>query len=156
MAPVAQSADVDLSVDEPADPTENFVRADAQRLKQVMLNLLSNAVKYNRAGGSVRVAVEPVGADSIAVVVSDTGRGIPASRLGQLFVPFERLGAESTDVEGIGLGLALARQLARAMDGDITVNSTAGAGSAFTLTLPAAVREDAPRHEVFAVATAAP
>jgi PAS domain S-box-containing protein len=143
MGPAADSAYVGLALDEPAEPVRQHVRADAQRLKQVMLNLLSNAVKYNRAGGSVHVAITAAGADSIAIAVHDTGRGIPASRLGQLFVPFERLGAEQTDIEGIGLGLALARQLARAMEGDITVMSTTGAGSTFTLTLPAAASETA-------------
>ncbi|HEX2188485.1 MAG TPA: PAS domain S-box protein [Longimicrobiaceae bacterium] len=114
------------------------VRADRQRLTQVLLNLLSNAVKYNRPGGSVRLtcAVRP-GADGerLRVSVHDTGPGIPEDRMGELFVPFARLGAEQTDVEGTGLGLALSRRLAEAMGGRLEVESRLGKGSTFTVEL---------------------
>jgi PAS domain S-box-containing protein len=115
------------------------VRADRQRLAQVMLNLLSNAVKYNRPGGTVRVSCEPARERERPVLrihVHDTGPGIAADKLEQLFTPFERLGAEQTNVEGTGLGLALSKRLVEAMGGVVVVRSQPGEGSTFTLTLP--------------------
>ncbi|MGZ8471316.1 MAG: PAS domain S-box protein, partial [Gemmatirosa sp.] len=89
---------------------DRYVRADRQRLTQVLLNLLSNAVKYHRAGGAVRIGCEPVqdaqGRERLRVRVHDEGAGIASEQREQLFVPFARLGAERTGVEGTGLGLA--------------------------------------------------
>jgi PAS domain S-box-containing protein len=112
-----------------------YVHADRQRLVQVMLNLLSNAVKYNRPGGSVAISVEVEDDGACSVAVRDTGPGIPAERIGELFVPFARLGAEQTDVEGTGLGLALSQRLVEAMGGAITVESVPGEGSTFQVEL---------------------
>jgi CheY-like chemotaxis protein len=116
-----------------------FVRADRQRLMQVLLNLLSNAIKYNRPGGSVRVACATVrgeaGAARLRVSVHDTGAGIAPERFGELFVPFSRLGAERSGIEGTGLGLALSQRLIEAMGGAITVETVPGEGSAFHLEL---------------------
>lgn len=114
------------------------VLADRQRLKQVLLNLLSNAVKYNREGGTVALSCDPVGHGQQRISVVDTGPGIPPERLGRLFTPFERLGAEQTGVEGTGLGLALSKRLVEAMKGTIGVESTVGQGSTFWLELPVA------------------
>jgi CheY-like chemotaxis protein len=114
---------------------ETYVRADRQRLKQVMLNLLSNAVKYNREGGSV-VVTSTVDDGVVSVAVTDTGPGIEPEQLERLFVPFERLGAEATGEEGTGLGLTLSRNLSEAMGGVLDVSSTPGQGSTFTLSLP--------------------
>jgi PAS domain S-box-containing protein len=114
---------------------ECHVLADRQRIKQVLLNLLSNAVKYNYAGGKVTVTCVQASVDRLRIVVSDTGRGIPADRLARLFVPFERLGAEHSGVEGTGLGLALSKRLVEAMDGTITVESTPNVGTAFSIEL---------------------
>jgi CheY-like chemotaxis protein len=102
---------------------------------QVLLNLLSNAIKYNRSGGHVRVSCERVAGEGgrWAVRVSDTGRGIPTERADQLFTPFARLGAEQTDVEGTGLGLALSKRLCEAMGGGLALESTAPHGSVFRL-----------------------
>jgi CheY-like chemotaxis protein len=102
----------------------------------VLLNLLSNAVKYNRPRGTLAVGAAESSETRVRISVSDTGAGIAAERLGQLFVPFERLGAEGTDVEGTGIGLALSRRLTEAMGGTLTVRSTLGQGSTFTLDLP--------------------
>lgn len=113
------------------------VQADARRLRQVLLNLLSNAVKYNRAGGEVRVEAAQRG-ERIAVTVSDTGMGIAPALLTRLFTPFDRLDAEQSPVQGTGLGLAVSRQLALCMGGDIEAHSTPGVGSRFCLLLPAA------------------
>jgi len=112
-------------------PGCGYVIADAERLKQVLTNLVVNAIKYNRPEGEVTIAVESASEESIRISVSDTGMGIPEDALGRLFVPFERLDAALSDVEGTGLGLALSRTLVEAMGGSIGVESTVGAGSRF-------------------------
>jgi CheY-like chemotaxis protein/anti-sigma regulatory factor (Ser/Thr protein kinase) len=113
------------------------VLADRQRLQQVLLNFLSNAVKYNRMRGTVRVACETTDA-RVRIAISDTGAGIAADKLERLFVPFDRLGAEATAVEGTGLGLALTKTLVDAMRGTLDVESAVGRGSTFAVTLPRA------------------
>ena len=112
-----------------------FVLADQQRLKQVLINLLSNAIKYNRLGGSVTLRFEER-AERLRFAVADTGIGIGAEKLNQLFTPFERLGAEQSTVEGSGLGLAVTKRLIEAMGGIIWVDSVVGQGSTFWLELP--------------------
>jgi len=107
------------------------VTADRQRLTQVLLNLISNAVKYNVAGGRVTVRVVKQANKFGIVEVVDTGLGISESMRQRLFTPFERLGAESTAVEGTGLGLTLSKSLMEAMGGTLTVDSTEGVGSTF-------------------------
>jgi PAS domain S-box-containing protein len=134
------------------------VVADRQRLKQVLVNLLSNAVKYNAPGGHVRVACSPGlnRPDRVRVAVSDTGRGISREAMERLFVPFERLGAEHSGIEGTGIGLAVTRGLVDAMEGEIGVESRQGVGSTFWVELPAAgVLRDAPAEAPDA-GTAAP
>jgi PAS domain S-box-containing protein len=129
-------------VEDPGPLPDGFVMADRQRLAQVLLNLLSNAVKYNKPGGRVWVTLEP--ADDSAqmpewqIAVHDTGPGIPADRMAELFVPFSRLGADLSEVEGTGLGLALSQRLVEAMEGTLEVRSTVGAGSTFTVRLAGA------------------
>jgi signal transduction histidine kinase/ActR/RegA family two-component response regulator len=136
LRPLASKDDVTLVH---AVPAGLHVCADRQRLKQIVLNLVANAVKYNVHGGSVTVAgVTDTGDGRVQLVVADTGRGIDAAHLDKLFVPFERLGAERSTVEGTGMGLALSRRLAEAMNGTLSVESAVGAGSRFTLDLPAA------------------
>ena len=120
--------------------------ADRQRLGQVLLNLLSNAVKYNRDGGEVRVDAARFG-ERVRLRVRDTGCGIAPDKIGRLFTPFDRLGAESTGVEGTGLGLALSKRLVEAMGGYLGVESTPGEGSAFWIDLPAADAPPAPLAE---------
>ena len=111
------------------------VSADAQRLQQVFMNLLSNAVKYNRPGGSVNVSAEQA-ENRVRVRFRDTGIGIPAEKMNRLFIPFERLGAEQTQVEGTGIGLALAQRIVSSNNGILSVESTPGEGSTFTVDLP--------------------
>ena len=136
ISPVAEQAGVTLAVD--AGGTDAcFVRADRQRLRQVILNLLSNAVKYNRAGGSVTVSVD-CDSDWVRVDVADTGAGIDPDKLERLFVAFDRLDIEQGDVPGTGLGLALSKSLVELMGGTIAAQSSPGAGSVFTVELPAA------------------
>lgn len=117
-----------------------FVRADRQRLIQVLLNLLANGVKYNRAGGTLGVTCERVGeGDScVQIAVVDTGIGISPQGLRRLFTPFERLSDDQGQVEGTGLGLALSKRLVEAMEGAISVESAPGRGSTFYLKLAAA------------------
>lgn len=114
------------------------VLADRQRLKQVLLNLISNAIKYNDVGGQVVIACEEAAGDRLRVTVQDTGPGIPPDRMDRLFLPFERLGAEQTDTEGTGLGLALSKRLAEAMGGTLDAVSRPGKGSTFWIELPLA------------------
>jgi signal transduction histidine kinase len=113
-----------------------YVMADRQRLKQIFLNLLSNAVKYNYEGGNVMISCEKTSADRWRISVTDTGLGIAPENIGRLFTPFERLFADASNVEGTGLGLALARRLAELMQGEIGVESSVGRGSTFWLELP--------------------
>ena len=114
------------------------VTADRQRLKQVVLNLLSNAVKYNRENGQITVTCSTgeTGPNQLRISLTDTGAGIPKESQGRLFVPFERLGAEQSGIEGTGIGLAVSRGLVEAMDGEIGVDSEEGVGSTFWVELP--------------------
>jgi CheY-like chemotaxis protein len=114
------------------------VRADRQRLRQVLLNLGSNAVKYNEAGGTVAFTVEEAPQHRVRISVRDTGPGIPLEQQDMLFVPFSRLGAEHSGVEGTGVGLALSKQLVEVMGGTIGVDSAPGQGSTFWVELAAA------------------
>jgi PAS domain S-box-containing protein len=120
------------------EPAHLTVLADPTRLRQVITNLLSNAVKYNREGGSVRVAAHAMGTAVVVIEVHDTGLGMTDSQVGALFQPYNRLGRERTVIEGTGIGLVIARRLTELMGGTLEVSSTAGSGSTFRLTLPAA------------------
>jgi signal transduction histidine kinase/ActR/RegA family two-component response regulator len=135
MRPLADHRSIHIVGDDSSTPNLH-VLADRQRLKQVMLNLIANAIKYNREGGTVALSCETAESDQLRIHVSDTGPGIRPEDLGQLFVPFERLGAERSNIEGAGVGLALSRRLAEAMGGTLTVSSTYGEGSRFTVQLP--------------------
>ncbi len=107
------------------------VAADYSRLKQVLMNLLSNAIKYNRPGGSVAVTVELSNASLVRVSVTDTGAGLSAGKVAQLFQAFNRLGQESTATAGTGIGLMLSKRLVELMGGAIGARSTEGEGSVF-------------------------
>jgi PAS domain S-box-containing protein len=115
-----------------------FVKADRTRLKQVLINLLSNAIKYNRAGGTVEVICTTSATRLTRISVHDTGDGLTAEKLAQLFQPFNRLGQESGSEEGTGIGLVVSKRLIELMGGQIGVESTVGAGSAFWIDLHAA------------------
>jgi signal transduction histidine kinase len=110
-------------------------------LRQILLNLLTNALKFTDAGGRVALACETdAEAGTIRVRVTDTGRGIPSHQLDRIFDPFVQVDRHRTheSQQGVGLGLAISRDLARGMGGNLTVESTLGVGSTFTLTLPRA------------------
>ena len=118
-------------------PPSAQVRADPIRLRQVLMNLLANGVKYNRAGGHVSLRAVAEGSQW-RIDVEDTGEGIPAAQRPGLFQPFNRLGRETGGVSGTGIGLALSQSLAQLMNSTITVQSTVGVGTVFSLRLPAA------------------
>ncbi|NML17722.1 hybrid sensor histidine kinase/response regulator [Azohydromonas caseinilytica] len=137
LEPLARAAQVSLHADI-ADPAL-AVQADATRLREVLFNLLSNAAKYNRPGGWVRLTARAAGAARVSVAVEDCGAGLSDAQLGQLFQPFNRLGAERSGIEGTGLGLVIAQRLARLMHGSLQAARREQGGSVFTLELPVAM-----------------
>ncbi|MCG5535852.1 chemotaxis protein CheB [Ectothiorhodospira mobilis] len=129
---MAQDKGVDLKV----EPQEGvYVRADATRLRQVLINLLSNAIKYNRPEGWVRVRTR-VGPKRVAIRVEDNGIGMTPEEMASLFQPFERTGRAQDQVEGVGIGLSLSRRLVDMMHGTLEVESEPDRGSVFTVDLP--------------------
>ena len=125
------------------DKTRNYcVRADFVRLKQVLVNLLSNAVKYNCQGGQVVLETVAIQDRKLKLIVKDTGQGISPEQQERLFTPFERLGAEFSNVEGTGIGLAFSKQLMDMMGGTIGVDSNVDEGSSFWIMLDLVVRSD--------------
>jgi signal transduction histidine kinase/CheY-like chemotaxis protein len=120
-----------------APPSPLHVRADATRLKQVLVNLLSNAIKYNRPGGSVRLEVMPEGG-RVLLRVSDDGVGMTPEQQSHAFEPFNRAGAERDGIEGTGIGLTIVKALVEGMGGRIAVRSARGVGSVFEVVLDAA------------------
>jgi PAS domain S-box-containing protein len=132
--PQAAARNVTLGYD-PCAP-EMVMRADRMKVEQIVLNLLSNAVKFTPSGGAVDVSCA-LSDDRVAIVVRDTGVGIPDDKQEAIFEPFVQVGRSLSSMhEGTGLGLAISRDLARAMGGDVSVESTVDAGSTFTLLLP--------------------
>jgi signal transduction histidine kinase len=122
-----------------------FVTADAERFRQVLLNLVTNAIKFTPRDGSVRVTCgEENGL--VRFRLTDTGIGISARDVDRVFEPFVQINSDRTtpSQRGVGLGLSISRQLARAMHGDLSVESAEGVGSTFTLTLPIARHGVAP------------
>jgi PAS domain S-box-containing protein len=109
--------------------------ADEIRLKQVIINLLSNAIKYNREGGRVEVACRVMAGQRVRISVQDTGEGLTADKLSQLFQPFNRLGQEAGNTKGTGIGLVVSQRLVESMGGVMGVDSTVGEGSEFWVEL---------------------
>jgi PAS domain S-box-containing protein len=124
-----------VHVDKACPDTGLYVYADRVRLKQVLVNLLSNAIKYNRPDGWVHVSVA-VQDGSLRFIVEDTGQGISPEKMPELFTPFNRLGAEGSEIEGTGIGLTISKRLVELMGGTIEAESQVGKGSRFWITLP--------------------
>ena len=123
-----------------------LIHADRDRLQRILLNLLTNAAKFTPNGGQVSMDCGVV-ADRAAIRVADTGRGIPSEMLEGIFQPFVQVETgDARNEHGMGLGLAIGRELARAMGGDLSVESAVGRGSIFTLTLPIAELPVQPRR----------
>jgi PAS domain S-box-containing protein len=153
--PLATTHGISAGIQSGIDGTR--VLADVQRLRQVLLNLLTNAIKYNRPDGSVTVSAT-ADDENVIVRVTDTGAGLRPDQVRRLFVPFERLDADRTGIEGAGVGLALAKRLTEAMGGRIGVESEPGAGSTFWCSFlrdPATI-ERAPREQTTTVLGDAP
>jgi PAS domain S-box-containing protein len=110
-----------------------YVHADRTRIKQVMINLLSNAIKYNGAGGKITVQCIDAGVQRVRISVTDTGAGLSAEQLAQLFQPFNRLGQHDGFEEGTGIGLVVTKQLVELMGGHIEVDSKVGVGTVFSV-----------------------
>jgi signal transduction histidine kinase len=125
-----------LHLDRDRCPPEITVSSDRDKLQQVLLNLLGNAIKFTAPGGHIMLGCE-IRADTVLVHVTDTGAGIAPEKLEEIFEPFVQVDTRLTRVhEGVGLGLAISRDLARGMGGELSVKSTLGRGSTFTLSLP--------------------
>jgi CheY-like chemotaxis protein len=146
MTPLAAQRPVTIRHD--LDPCDGYILADRQRLRQVLLNLISNAIKYNLTGGTVHITCSTVAGTDLRISVTDTGPGIAPDKLGRLFVAFDRLGAETSHVEGTGLGLALSKHLIEAMGGAIGIESTVDVGSTFWIELPLTQAPPQPPEEV--------
>ncbi|WP_411727377.1 PAS domain S-box protein [Methyloglobulus sp.] len=140
MEPQAQQHDIKLTF-LPFDNTL-FVYADLTRLKQVLINLLSNAIKYNREHGTIEVHCSVNTQGHLRISINDSGAGLSAEHLTQLFQPFNRLGQEYGNEEGTGIGLVVTKQLVELMGGRIGVESTVGIGSKFWIEL---IRSVAPQ-----------
>jgi len=132
LAPVAEDRGLSLACEA---PETSPVVGDPRMIQRIFANLLDNAVKYTPSGGTVKVSLSEKGGEAVVVAVQDTGIGIPAGDLPHVFERFYRCD-QSRSEPGTGLGLSLARALARAHNGDITVTSALGQGSTFTLILP--------------------
>ena len=141
MSPIAAGHDVTLQASDALN-SRCYVLADRQRTKQIILNLTSNAVKYNNPGGNVVLRCT-VDLREAAITVQDDGIGIAEADLERLFIPFERLVAADSEIEGTGVGLAISQRLAIAMNGRIEVSSNVGRGSTFELVLPTTTAPDA-------------
>jgi CheY-like chemotaxis protein len=136
MAPIAAGRSIRITTDCEHPALAVFV--DRQRLSQILVNLISNAVKYNHKDGSITISCQQEGTDQVSIVVTDTGPGLSPENIERIFLPFERLGAERTAVEGTGIGLPLAKALTEVMRGQLTASSVLGQGAAFTVSLPRA------------------
>lgn len=141
IAPTLTTYQVTMSYD-----AEQFcgklVLGDSIRLKQVVLNLLSNACKYNRENGNISMNCQPVDGGYIRIGVTDTGNGIALDKQSELFKPFSRLGAESTEIEGSGIGLLYCKKLIELMNGRIGFESQVGQGSTFWIEMPEIKKTD--------------
>lgn len=129
-----------ISLSYSADDVHSFdnLYTDAVRVKQILINLISNAIKYTPRG-SVKVSarVKDEKADMIEILVADTGVGMSEDQMLKLFTPFTKiLSNRKLNAEGVGLGLAVSKNIALALGGDITAESVLGKGSIFTLTIP--------------------
>ena len=130
--PLARKHSIEITFNALADNAA--VHADKTRLKQVLINLLSNAVKYNKVGGTVIVDFA-LNQSLLRICVKDTGAGLNAEQLAQLFQPFNRLSRQANLEEGTGIGLIVCKRLVELMHGKIGVQSTVDVGSKFWIEL---------------------
>jgi signal transduction histidine kinase/ActR/RegA family two-component response regulator len=133
MEPQAQQRGISMTF--PRFETPFYVSSDRTRLKQILINLLSNAIKYNTVRGTVVVDYAASAPNRIRIDIRDTGAGLRADQVAQLFQPFNRLGQEARGEEGTGIGLVVTKRLVELMGGTIGVASTVGTGSVFWIEL---------------------
>ena len=129
-----RAADAGIRIDAPTATDSLPASGEFKRALQIVVNLLTNALRYTPQGGQVWMRTDREG-DLVALVVADQGKGISPADQGRIFEKFERV--DPNEPGGTGLGLYIARRLARAMGGDISVDSAPGQGARFTFTLPA-------------------
>lgn len=141
LGPLASQRGIALQVN--VDPAFR-VEADRQRLRQILMNIGSNAIKYNQAGGTVWFDTEVREDGHTVLSVRDTGPGMSPQQLGRLFQPFERLGRETSSIEGSGLGLIITRSLIEAMGGSMEIRSQPGSGTRVNIVMPVAAPEALP------------
>ncbi len=141
--PMAQKANITL-IDFMSGSTEINVLADEFRLRQVILNLIANGIKYNKSKGSVSLRHEILNYNYVRIHVKDTGKGIPEDFQEKIFNPFERGGAEFTQIEGTGIGLSVTKKLVELMGGQISVHSVENEGSCFHIDIPLASASNQP------------
>jgi len=130
ISPLAEKRNIPLRFENTL-PEDEMLYADSTRVKEVLLNLLSNAVKYNVDSGTIIVSTEKVSNGRIRISITDTGKGLPEDKLGGLFQPFERMGAEYSDVEGTGIGLVISKRIVEMMGGNIGAECILGKGCVF-------------------------
>lgn len=123
---------------------QTMLWTDHIRFRQILLNLLSNAIKYNHPEGEVSVTLENVSGNYLKISVADKGYGIPEQKQDGIFEPFNRLGRESGEIEGTGIGLTITKQIIALLEGEIGFESEEGIGSTFWIKLPLTEHEDAP------------
>ena len=128
--PLAEKHHVTVKIDS-NKCCNHTIHADYNRFKQILLNLISNAIKYNKENGTVNIRCSAGEADSVRINVTDTGAGINEQQMSQLYEPFNRLGAETGDTEGTGIGLVITKQLIELMNGTMGVDSRQGEGCTF-------------------------
>ncbi len=143
MEPLALKRGITMSF--PAFNAPVFVMADRTRVRQILVNLLSNAIKYNRTNGSIMVDCVARAPGFVRLSVQDTGLGLTAEKLTQLFQPFNRLGQEDGAEQGTGIGLVVTKRLIEVMRGTIGVESTVGVGTLFWIDL---IATTAPRYDL--------
>lgn len=128
----AKEKNIDFILDVPDEPV--FIEGDPHRLKQIFINLASNGIMYTPAGGKVTLSVK-AGHDEVAISVQDTGIGIREEEIPRIFERFYRVDkARSRNSGGTGLGLAIVKHLVEAHQANLTVKSTVGVGTTFTVT----------------------
>ncbi|WP_445370780.1 CHASE2 domain-containing protein [Methylomonas sp. HW2-6] len=140
ITPLARSKGLDLTARNSL-PQDLLLKVDPKRAKQILLNFLSNAVKYNRPNGRIDLHTQRIGSNRIRISVVDAGEGLATQEQKLLFQSFQRLGAENSEIEGTGIGLAITKQLAELMDGSVGVSSTPGMGSTFWVEFPIEIED---------------
>ena len=134
----AKERNITITIDNEFNISDCIVYADHTRMQQVVLNLLSNAIKYNRDKGDIKISYRKNDCQKLILSISDTGLGVSPQNLKKMFKPFNRLGAESTAIEGTGIGLVITKKLIELMGGKISVDSIEGEGSTFDIEIPLA------------------